>query len=133
MERKITNKLFLDDDRFPVDVISWMHQRIGKRNSIYLQAGWVVVKNYDQFTKHILENGLPEFVSFDHDLGFEHLAPETDSWKYKENTGFHCVKWLCEYCIDNDLKFPSYAVHSQNTIGCENMLSYIKSFINFQK
>jgi hypothetical protein len=133
VERKMTYKLFLDDDRIPSDVIGWMHQRIGEKNPIYLQPDWIIVKNYDQFIKYIVENGLPYFVSFDHDLAFEHLAPETENWVYKEKTGFHCVKWLVEYCIDNDLQFPEYAVHSQNTIGCENMLSYIKSFLSFKK
>ena len=50
---KMTNqytKLYLDDIRIPKT------------------EGWVIVRTYDEFVNWITKNGLPEEVSFDHDL-----------------------------------------------------------------
>lgn len=55
-------KLFLDDERNPYKV-TWVKLPLGP---------WVVVRNYDQFIKHITNHGIPSFVSFDHDLADEH-------------------------------------------------------------
>ena len=33
---------------------------------------WVVVKNYDEFTEYIEKNGIPDYISFEHDLAPEH-------------------------------------------------------------
>ena len=48
--------------------------------------------------------------------------------KFVEKTGMDCAKWLVEYCINNNLKFPDYEVHSMNVIGKMNIKSYIESF-----
>lgn len=118
----MTYKLYLDDMREPV------HTYKTSKNS-----DWVIVKNYNEFVETITKNGMPFLISFDHDLGLEHynegingLPPKYD--EYKEKTGFHCAKWLVEYCLDNNLKLPAYNVHSANTIGRENIFSYLESF-----
>jgi hypothetical protein len=113
-------KLFLDDERQP------------KRGE------WVIVRNYLEFIKCIEENGLPELVSFDHDLGDTVLHKVTDEngtdYEAKEfnpplqKTGFHCAKWLCEYCMDKNLPLPETNVHSANSVGAENIQSYLDSF-----
>ena len=46
-----------------------------------------------------------------------------------EKTGYDCVKWLCNYCQDNNIKFPKYYIHSMNDVGALNMLSYINNYI----
>jgi hypothetical protein len=46
-------KLYLDDIRTPKT------------------KGWDIVRSYDEFVKWIEENGLPDKLSFDHDLGEE--------------------------------------------------------------
>lgn len=55
--------LFLDDIRNPSDCIHYMY------TPIYTSVDWVIVRNYNEFVKTIEEKGLPEIVSFDHDLG----------------------------------------------------------------
>jgi hypothetical protein len=113
--------LFLDDDRMPEDCIDWMPSRIGSAPAaIYLVNDWVIVRSYAEFVKQITEHGLPEVISFDHDLA--------DGIGDDEKTGFTCVKWLVEYCIEHNLDFPFYEIHSQNNVGPENMESYIKNF-----
>ena len=54
MKQKELKKLYLDDVRIPQT------------------EGWEIVRNYDDFVKWIEENGLPDIVSFDHDLAEVH-------------------------------------------------------------
>lgn len=121
-------KLFLDDERLPSHV-KWVTLPNGP---------WVVVRNYDHFVKYIMQHGLPSFVTFDHDLGIEHYAQgfsgTTPTYEnYKEKTGYECVKWLVEYCMNNNLEFPEYQVHSMNSIGGKNIRSYIESYKKSRK
>lgn len=135
-------KLFLDDYRIPLDCIPYMHQRIGKMNPIYLEKDWVIVKDHDAFVKHITKYGLPEIVSFDHDLADEHYATEAnwdnytewvESQKFKEKTGYDCAKWLIDYCMEHNQNLPFFIVHSMNPSGTENILSLLTNFKNFQE
>lgn len=90
----------------------------------------VWVKSYDEFTKWIKENGLPDAICFDHDLG-EDVASELVSKginkkearrKKKElPTGYDCTKWLVEYCIKNKATIPEFNIQSANPVGAENM------------
>lgn len=122
------NKLFLDDERKPSDV-KWVVMPLGP---------WDTVRNYKEFVDHISKNGLPPFVSFDHDLAVEHYRASmynsdrhynnyyTDG-TFKEMTGYQCAKWLIEYCIEKKQKFPSYQIHTMNPIGRENIQTIIQS------
>jgi hypothetical protein len=69
-------KLFLDDMR-TVDMI-YDKSRVNEFD---------VVRNYYDFIDYIKTNGLPEYISFDNDLGLEpsgELAPD----------GYAAAKWL---------------------------------------
>ena len=107
-------KLFLDDLR----EIRQVYRLADTRE-------WILVKNYTEFVNCVKKNGLPLYLSLDHDLADEHY--HTDG-TFKEKTGYDCAKWLCDYCLDNNLNFPDYQVHSMNPIGAENIRGYIKSF-----
>ena len=106
--------LFLDDLRNPSDCIEYMTKR-GYAPSLY-KFDWIVVRNYKEFTKWIIENGRPKIISFDHDLG--------DSI----NDGIDCAKWLVSYCIEQQIGLPEYIIHSANPIGAENIKTYFESF-----
>ena len=54
--------LFLDDERNPSSV-TWVRLP-------YVQ--WEVVRSHKEFTEFVNDFGLPEFVTFDHDLADEH-------------------------------------------------------------
>ena len=69
-------KLFLDDERAVKDV-TWIELPLGP---------WTVVKNYRQFVEYITNNGLPEVISFDHDLADEHY-PWHEHNKYDYQAG----------------------------------------------
>jgi hypothetical protein len=118
-------KIFLDDERLPKQ-IQWIDMPLGP---------WMIVRNYDTFVRHVKDHGLPSFVSFDHDLADEHHVinkndPNIFYDRYTEKTGYDCAKWLCSYCQDNNLLFPEYQIHSMNSIGRENIRSYIESYKN---
>lgn len=126
--------LFLDDIRIPEEAFSYTGY------SVFVDNSWVVVRNYEEFTSWIAKNGLPHFVSFDHDLADSHYAPSylwddyeaskrwQDSQVHKEKTGYECAKWLVDYCIDNDLQCPNYFCHSMNPVGRDNIVKLLNKF-----
>lgn len=131
-------KLFLDDVRVPSDCIGYMPMRIGGNATIYHSTDWVIVRDHYQFINWITKNGLPNLVSFDHDLSVEHYSPlmYTSEDQYQEAikgtapTGYDSAKWLIEYCIENNQSLPEWVVHSMNPIGVDRIQ---KLLINFEK
>lgn len=118
--------LYLDDQRTPTTTIPGYHP-------------WEVVRNYDEFVAWIEKNGVPDLISFDHDLAEEHIQDYFNQklnigWQqpsyetYKEKTGLDCAKWLCEHIQKNNLKLNRCSVHSHNPIGATNIQSYINGF-----
>lgn len=127
--------LFLDDERFPGDV-TWCNLPSAK---------YSVVRNFSEFVRHIVSFGVPEFVSFDHDLADEHymigvrdaqlnstgqlmfrVADDIVDVDYgAEKTGYDCAKWLVDFCEQRQVKFPEFIVHSMNPVGKERIAKYI--------
>ena len=121
---KMTNqytKLYLDDIRTPKS------------------DGWIIVRTYDEFVDWITKNGLPDEVSFDHDLAHEHIKyyfnngghenpPNPQEVEFREKTGYDTAKWLCEYCWTNGLPLPECNCHSANPVGRENIINLLKNF-----
>lgn len=123
--------LFLDDMRSPKDV-TWIELPT---------VEWTIVRNYREFIDAVHSMGVPERVSFDHDLADEHYkefvycsSPHNlaeKQFRYEdmgEKTGYCAAKWLCEYCQENKVKFPEYYVHSFNPIGAENICLYVENY-----
>lgn len=106
-----------------------MHSRIGSRNPVYLQE-WEVVKSYEEFVKIIEKKGIPEIVSFDHDLADEHYIGGDldiiDRTEFTEKTGYDCAVWLKQYCLENDKELPEIFIHSMNPVGTENIKRIFK-------
>lgn len=80
-----------------------------------IPEGFFCVRSYAEFVIFIKINGLPDFISFDHDLGLE-------------ESGFDCAKWLVDYCLDYNKKLPDFKVHSQNPVGKQNIESLLNNF-----
>mgnify|MGYP001336591083 FL=1 len=117
-------RLYLDDFRDPRD--SFFYKGIPIYNE-----DWITVRNYQEFIKAIEELGMPEAVSFDHDLADVHY--EKTSFDYNdenlEKTGYHCAKWLIYYCMDNNKELPAIIlVHSMNPAGSQNIWSLFNSY-----
>lgn len=118
--------LFLDDVRNPNSFLNDIRT-------------WIVVRNYAEFVNTISERGLPKFVSFDHDLAFEHyplsegrealtMPVEIPYDKYKYKTGYDCARWIIEYCEKRKVNLPDYQVHSMNPVGKQNILRTLENF-----
>jgi hypothetical protein len=87
-------RLFLDDVRDPPD------------------ASWVVVRSYEAFVAYIESHGVPDEISFDHDLGDG--VP----------SGMDCAKWL----VETERPLDRFAVHSANPPGRANILALLENW-----
>jgi hypothetical protein len=130
-KKYIAMNLYLDDFRVPYDSTVFM------RDSDYAKLKWKTVQNYDEFVSTIEAfyketEKLPDIISFDHDLADEHYQTKVEYSNYLEKTGYHCAKWLIDFCQEKSLKLPSYKVHSMNPTGAENIRSLLASFRKFQ-
>ena len=126
--------LFLDDLRHPYDAFEHTKQ------TMFLQKKWEVVKNYKEFIEWIKKNGVPDFISFDHDLADTHYTPshlwndydKSKEWQeqqeHEEKTGYECAKWLIDYCLDNNLKCPDFYCHSMNPVGKDKINAILTQF-----
>lgn len=120
-------KLFLDDVR-DVDYVKDIKTP---------DVPWVIARSYDEFVEAIKTRGMPQFIAFDHDLSDQHVCDYILNAKYTgvlayetylEKTGFSCAKWLVEHCMNNGLKLPPFYCHSANSIGRDNINSYLDCF-----
>lgn len=97
-------KLYLDDERFPPAD----------------DPSWKIARNYFDAVFYVRNYGIPEVISFDHDLG-----------NFNE-TGMEFAKWFCNYILDNEIQKPGdfqYYVHSMNPVGAKNIQSYMDQFV----
>ncbi len=124
-ENKLRTSLYYDDVRTPVVNAAGC-------------GNWNIVRNHQEFVDYILKNGIPDLISFDHDISDEHYE---DYLKYqyngvnainysdfKEKTGLDTAKWLIEHCMDNNLELKQCAVHSMNPGGALNIQSLINNY-----
>lgn len=127
--------LWLDDIRNPQDGVwnEWMTQQ-GINPDNY-DIVWVM--DYNGFTSHIQENGLPDVVCFDHDLGRDVVTQKVANGMSRRQAqiqrretldGYDCAKWMVQYCIDHDEYVPEWYIQSANPVGADNIRSYINSF-----
>lgn len=134
--------LFLDDGREPHQCPEYMYTRIGPRCAIYVDEPWTVVRSHKEFVEVLNAKGLPKFVSFDHDLCLEHIkfyfehgghnSPPDPLAGSLENTGYDSAKYLVEYCMNNGLSVPEFAVHSMNYWGRKNIEGLLTRFKQHQ-
>lgn len=108
--------LFLDDERLPQSV-TWV--------DLPAPVEWVIARTYTQFVQTIETQGMPSFVTFDHDLDLE--SGEVDAHK----TGMDCARWLVELCMDTGQPLPAYQVHSYNSVGKQNILGLLDGYERF--
>ena len=118
--------LYLDDIRTPSVALPNAHP-------------WDVVRNYTEFCEYITKHGVPDVISFDHDLAEEHMndyysqmleqgyqMPNYEN--YKENTGLECARFLIRYAEQNNQEIKTCVVHSHNPVGAKNIMDEINGF-----
>ena len=70
------------------------------------KPNFIWVKNLPEFSKYIIKNGLPDLVSFDHDLSSKTVRCD--------HNGADCARWLVKYCKENALQMPKCFAHTAN-------------------
>lgn len=132
----MSKNIFLDDLRDPKDAFAHTNQLM------FLEWEWTVIRSFDEFAEWIHANGLPDFVSFVHDLHNDHYTPQhlwTDkeaakAWRTGEISakpnGFHCAMFLVHYCSLKKLKLPEWYCHSMNPVG-NDKISFALNGFNF--
>lgn len=93
--------LYVDDERNPKSEIDF-----------------IVVRSYNEAIEYINTNGIPGYISFDHDLG-------------SDKTGYDLAKWLGDKVISDAAVMFRYFVHSANPVGAENINKYLEFISNY--
>ncbi len=119
--------LFLDDERQPESLEVLLPPQL---YNLAIDLNWTIVRNYDEFVEMVNMRGLPNIMSLDHDLG--HCKNDIE-YDFEEKTGMDCVKYLVNYCMDNDLEVPLYMIHSMNEVGAANMNFYLSNYKAFRR
>lgn len=104
-------KLYLDDLRTP-------HE-----------DGFTILRSYEEAVTYIEEYGLPDLISFDHDLGVDEVGRLL-------LTGYDFAKWLIEADLDGRIDIPptfDFIVHSQNPVGKENIEKLLEGYLRVKR
>lgn len=107
-------KLFLDDIR----TIDMVYDKA-------MESEFDIVRNYNDFVNYITKNGLPDFISFDNDLGLDEndeVAPD----------GYAAAKWLV-FDSGLDLRNLKFFVHSANPVAAQQIQSLLDNYIEYLK
>ena len=102
----MTRKLFLDDERQPLD------------------ETWFVVRNPYDFINYIKNFGCPDVISFDHDLGQCETGYDLAKWLVEQD-----LEQDGEVIPENFKFF----VHSANIVGKKNIKSYLNRYLELKK
>ncbi len=105
-------KLFLDDIR-TIDMVYDASE----------EKDYDIVRTYEAFVAYIKENGLPDFISFDNDLGLDKNGEVALD-------GYAAAKWLV-YESGLDLSELKYKVHSANPVAAEQIRGLLNNYIEF--
>lgn len=113
--------LFLDDVRNPPG---------------HLRSVFDTARSHAELVAWVEERGIPELVSFDHDLHPEHVSfffdgggfrnpPDPSFEVFANPTGYDSAKWLLERC-ESEGRHPRYViVHSNNPKGSDRIVSLV--------
>lgn len=99
-------KMFIDDERFPVD------------------SDWMIVRSSQEAIDCVVKYGLPQHINFDHDLGGIDTSMKFIGW---------LIDFMFDNDLKFPLGF-TWDVHSQNPVGAKNirgiMEPLVKEFSN---
>lgn len=107
-------KLFLDDIR----TIDMVYDKS-------MEDEFDIVRTYQDFVHYIQRNGLPEFISFDNDLGLNKKGEVALD-------GYAAAKWLV-YESGLDLRALQFKVHSANPVAAEQIKGLLNNYIKHLK
>ncbi|CAL2085754.1 conserved hypothetical protein [Tenacibaculum sp. 190524A05c] len=105
-------KLFLDDLR-TIDMVYDASQ----------EKEFDIVRTYEAFVSYVQKNGLPDFISFDNDLGLDKNGEVALD-------GYAAAKWLV-YESGLDLRSLQFKVHSANPVATKQIKGLLTNYIDF--
>ena len=79
-----------------------------------------VVRNVGAFKALIEKKGIPEYISFDHDLGLDEDGNIAED-------AYDAVKWMV-YEKEYDLRDMEFGVHSDNPVGASSITLLIRNW-----
>jgi hypothetical protein len=132
-------KLFLDDIREPQDAVLVDSMKMLLHESETMNHEWIITRSYKEFIDILKERGLPEEVSFDHDLTIDHMKhyiknSDKNVLNYNDikmcDTGYHCAKAFVEAWKYSGEPLVKVYIHTANHIGAENIKTVLKDIIN---
>ena len=88
----------------------------------------IVVRSFEEAAVYILKHGMPNFISFDHDLGMD------ENGEIAKN-GYDLAKWIVNMDLNGQIKIPrdfTFEVHSANPVGKENIETILNNYKNFK-
>ncbi|MFA6923854.1 MAG: cyclic-phosphate processing receiver domain-containing protein [Bacteroidales bacterium] len=103
-------KLFLDDFRNAKTIYPHLEE-----------TDFIIVRSFNDFKRVIIEKGLPEFISFDNDLGLDEKGKVALD-------GYACAKWLV-YESEIDIRNLKFKVHSANPVAKEQIKGLLNNYI----
>lgn len=137
--------LFIDDVRNPKD--AWIYPRRDENNFLITgkslervsgipNGNWDIVRSYKEFVTYIENKGMPDVISFDHDLSDEMMryyhtvTSKTGEINYDDITtksGKDCAEYLIDkWKASGKVKTPVCYVHSANRWGAANIKEVLK-------
>lgn len=126
--------LFLDDMRIPSKAFIYRNKVSLKDASGISDHDWAIARTHDDFVKMIDFVGIPNVVSFDHDLAFEHMRHYFDVTatcgvieygNLKTPTGKSSAEYLVKKCKELNVTLPICYVHSANEVGVIEILKVL--------
>lgn len=94
----MTWNLYIDDLRFPP-----------------ADRDWLVCRSTQEALERVAAMGMPQFISFDHDLG-------------ESDTTMVFLRRLVNEVWDGTTSPPDYVIHSANPVGSQNIRSFMESW-----
>lgn len=127
--------LFLDDLRQPSEAYLMDEKKylFEKTHSL----DWEIVRTYEQFVSMIEMRGIPQRVSFDHDLHFEHVRYYAEHsittgfieyGNFRQKTGKHCADFLVAKARELKVPLPQCFIHSANHVGCREIRKVLQTY-----
>lgn len=84
------------------------------RDCPFVDGNWLVARSSQEALDLYLVEGMPAFMSLDHDLG-------------GEDTTMQFLRMLEAHSSEDD-RIPEYVVHSSNPVGKMNIVSFMESW-----
>ncbi len=108
----MTYNLFIDDERNPDNIVCIVA-------GVPQGLEWKIARNSDQALAIVQDFGMPKFMALDHDLGL---------WAGKWDITPNFLHLLVSQLWEEGQPIPDYVIHSQNSVGRENMRSFMESW-----